>query len=152
MEAIIFCGIQASGKTTFYQEKFFKTHIRISLDLLNTRGKENKFLQTCFETQQRFVIDNTNATKKERQKYIEAAKQFKFKLICYYFHATLGEAKTRNKNRIGKEHVPAAGIGGTFKKLQVPLYDEGFDEINIVEIAESEFKITLLEKEQRDHL
>jgi hypothetical protein len=55
MEATIFSGIQASGKTTFYKERFFKTHIRLSLDLLNTRGKENAFLQTCFETQQRFV-------------------------------------------------------------------------------------------------
>ena len=114
--------------------------------MLNSRGKENKFLQTCFDTQQRFVVDNTNATKKERQKYIEAAKQHKFKLICYYFHTTVGEAITRNKNRLGKEHVPAAGIGGTFKKLQVPTYEEGFSVIKVVEIAESEFKITLLEK------
>jgi hypothetical protein len=63
MEAIIFCGIQASGKTSFYKEHFFKTHIRISLDLLNTRRKENIFLQTCFETQQRFVVDNTKRSK-----------------------------------------------------------------------------------------
>ena len=78
MEAIIFCGIQASGKTTFYKENFFKTHVRISLDLLNTRRKEDIFLRTCLQTQQRFVIDNTNPTKKERLPYIEKAKAFKF--------------------------------------------------------------------------
>ncbi len=51
-----FFGIQALGKSTYYKERFFRTHIRISLDLLQ-------------------------------------------------------------------------GIGGTFKKLEVPLLEEGFDEI-----------------------
>jgi predicted kinase len=106
MEAIIFYGIQASGKTTFYKDRFFKTHISISLDLLNTRRKENIFLQTGLETQQRFVLDNTNVSRKERLTYIEKAKSFKFKLICYYFHSTVGEAITRNKSRLGKEQVP----------------------------------------------
>jgi len=46
MEAIIFCGIQATGKTTFFKERFFKTHMRISLDQLNTRNKELRFIET----------------------------------------------------------------------------------------------------------
>ena len=139
MEAIIFCGIQASGKTTFYKENFFKTHVRISLDLLNTRLKENIFLETCLQTQQRFVADNTNATKKERLLYIEKAKQFKFKVMGFYFETTVGEAITRNKNRTGKELVPPAGIGGTFKKLQVPSLEEGFDELFKVKILNGKF-------------
>ena len=147
MEAIIFCGIQATGKTSFYKERFFKTHLRISLDLLNTRRKENIFLQTCYETQQRFVIDNTNVTKKERHKYIEKAKESKFRLICYYFHSTVGAAITRNKKRTGKEHVPVAGIGGTYKKLEVPDYKEGFDEIYHVEITDDNFVVNLTERQ-----
>jgi len=62
MQAVIFIGIQGSGKTTFYQECFLKTHVRIALDLLKTRGKENRFMQLCLETGQKFVIDNTNPT------------------------------------------------------------------------------------------
>ncbi len=73
METVIFCGIQATGKTTFYKEKFFKTHIHLSLDLLKTRNRENKFIGTCIETQQRFVVDNTNPTKEKRAKYISVA-------------------------------------------------------------------------------
>uniref|UniRef100_A0AAU6WVW6 Uncharacterized protein n=1 Tax=Chryseobacterium endophyticum TaxID=1854762 RepID=A0AAU6WVW6_9FLAO len=34
------------------------------MDLLNTRNKENRLLQYCFETQSRMVIDNTNVTRK----------------------------------------------------------------------------------------
>jgi transcriptional regulator with XRE-family HTH domain len=37
VEAIIFVGIQASGKSTFYRERFFDTHLRINLDMLKTR-------------------------------------------------------------------------------------------------------------------
>lgn len=35
MEGILFIGIQASGKSTFYKERFFNSHLRISLDLLH---------------------------------------------------------------------------------------------------------------------
>lgn len=30
MEAIIFIGVQATGKSTFYKNKFFTTYIRIN--------------------------------------------------------------------------------------------------------------------------
>jgi len=36
MEAVIFTGIQAVGKSTFYKEHFFTTHVRINLDMLKT--------------------------------------------------------------------------------------------------------------------
>jgi predicted kinase len=147
MEAIIFCGIQASGKTTYFKEHFFKTHVRISLDLFNTRGKEDIFLQTCFETQQRFVIDNTNASKKIRQPYIARAKGFKFKVTGYYFQSTLGEAITRNKNRTGKELIPIAGIGGTLKRFQIPEYDEGFDILYKVQIINNVFAVEEMKAE-----
>lgn len=39
MEAVIFVGVQASGKTMFYYERFFDTHIRLSLDMLKTRAR-----------------------------------------------------------------------------------------------------------------
>lgn len=48
MEAIIFCGIQATGKSTFYRQHFFDTHLRISMDQLHTRNKEGKLLDYCF--------------------------------------------------------------------------------------------------------
>jgi len=37
MEAVIFVGLQAAGKSTFYRERFFDTHVRINLDMLRTR-------------------------------------------------------------------------------------------------------------------
>lgn len=139
MEAIIFCGIQATGKTTFFKDKFFKTHIRISIDQLHTRNKEDKFLEVCLLTQHPFVIDNTNSTKAERQKYISRAKARKFKIIGYYFQSRLSEALVRNSQRQGKENIPEVGIKGTFNKLELPAFEEGFDELFYVEIEHNTF-------------
>ncbi len=60
MEAVIFMGLQASGKSSFYKENFFNSHIRLSMDLLNTRNRERKFLELSIETQAKVVVDNTN--------------------------------------------------------------------------------------------
>src|SRR6185503_3095740 len=49
VEAVIFCGVQGSGKTTLYRDRFLETHARISMDLLRTRPREAAFLRTCLE-------------------------------------------------------------------------------------------------------
>ncbi len=141
MEVIIFCGIQATGKTTFFKENFFKTHIRISLDQLNTRNKEQKFIETCIQTQQPFVVDNTNPTKEERAKYISIAKAHKFKVVGYYFESKLSQSLERNSQRAGKDNIPEIGIRGTFNKLQLPCYEEGFDKLYYVEAKNNKFNI-----------
>jgi hypothetical protein len=46
-EAVIFIGVQASGKTSFYRQRFFETHLRISLDMLRTRQREQLLLVAC---------------------------------------------------------------------------------------------------------
>lgn len=145
MEAVIFCGIQGAGKSSFYKEHFFKTHVRISLDLLKTRHRENMFLQTCFVLQQLFVVDNTNATKRERHKYIEKAKTYQFQLTGYYFHTSIADALARNGKRTGKENIPVSAIITTHKKLEIPTYKEGFDRLFEVRIVDGEFIITRME-------
>ena len=141
MEAIIFCGIQASGKSSFYKARFFQSHVRISMDLLRTRNRENKFLDICIDTQQAFVVDNTNPTIEDRQKYIEKAKAKKYKIIGYYFKSSIEESIFRNEKREGKENIPSIGIKATYTKLQLPSFSEGFDELYYVELNENDFEI-----------
>ena len=86
MEAVIFIGIQGAGKSSFYRERFFNTHIRINLDMLKTRHRERILLKACVEAKQPFVVDNTNVRIEERAKYIELAKAAQFHLTGYYFH------------------------------------------------------------------
>ena len=136
MEAVVFIGLQASGKSTFYRARFFNTHVRINLDMLKTRHRENQLIETCLQTKQPFVVDNTNPTKAERRKYIEAAKKAGFRVVGYYFQSQVEECKRRNESRPGHHQVPLAGVLGTYRRLEIPTLDEGFDQLNYVKIGE----------------
>ena len=141
MEAIIFCGIQAAGKSTFYRERFFKSHLRISLDMLKTRHRESLIFTACLEAKQPLVVDNTNPTIADRAKYISAAKAHKFKVIGYFFETDLAAALERNAARLGKENSPVVGVKGTYNKLEIPTLEEGFDELFFVKIVDNQFEI-----------
>lgn len=142
MEIIIFCGIQATGKSSFYKQNFFKSHVHISMDLLKTRNRENRFIDLCLETEQSFVIDNTNPSKEDRSKYIEKFKNKRYsKIVCFYFQSKIEDALNRNLARTGKERIPDIGIKATFNKLELPSLDEGFDEIHYVELIDERFII-----------
>ena len=132
MELLLFCGIQATGKSTFYKNYFFNTHVRISLDLLNTRKKEDRFLQTCFDLQQRIVIDNTNPAQADRAKYIQLAQANQYKIIGYFFQSRIKESIERNAQRNGKEKINEKGIIATSNKLEIPTFSEGFNELYFV--------------------
>ncbi|HVR98732.1 MAG TPA: AAA family ATPase, partial [Thermoanaerobaculia bacterium] len=135
MEAIVFIGIQGSGKSTFFQQRFFQTHVRISMDLLKTRYREQLFLQACILSQQRFVVDNTNVTAAERARYIQPAAEAGFKVVGYFFDSAVREAIGRNKQRTGRAVIPVQGILGTYKKLQPPQREDGFDLLYRVRIS-----------------
>lgn len=141
MEMILFIGVQATGKSTFYTQRFFATHVRLSLDMLNTRNKQQQFMNTCFATQQAFVLDNTNPTKAERAVYIAQAKQYKYSVVGYYFQSKIEDAIQRNNTRTGKARIPGIGIRGTFSKLELPDYDEGFDTIFYVTMENNTFAV-----------
>lgn len=143
MMVIIFIGIQASGKSTFFQQQFFHTHLRLNLDMLNTRHREEILLRACLEAKQPFVIDNTNVTREDRAKYINAAKAAGFNVIGYYFQSKLQESIDRNSKRSGKALIPVKGILATHRKLELPNYDEGFDQLFYVSINDAgEFIVT----------
>jgi len=147
MEGVIFIGLQASGKSTFYIEYFFNSHLRISLDMLNTRRKENEFLKTALELQQRMVIDNTNPMVEDRKKYISQFKQRKYKTIGYYFKSELHPCLERNRLRHGKQRIPDVGLYSTLKKMEQPTFSEGFDELYYVEIKDNKFIINKYKNE-----
>jgi predicted kinase len=141
MEMLLFVGIQASGKSTFYKERFFDTHMRISMDLLRTRNRENIFMQACLSTQQRFVVDNTNPTRAERARYMAEARKAKFRVVGYFFEPDPKVSWQRNEGRSKKKKIPPAGLFGTLKRLERPVADEGFDELYRVRAREGRFDI-----------
>jgi predicted kinase len=141
VQGVIFIGPQASGKSTFYIEQFYKTHIRINLDMLKTRHREMILLRACVDAKQSVVIDNTNPTVEERRKYLGLFKMHKFEVVGYYFSATIDQCLQRNQLRSNRDRIPEVGIKATFKKLQPPHFGEGFDRIFVVNTALDELSI-----------
>ena len=141
MEAVIFVGIQATGKSTFFKSRFADTHIRLNLDMLKTRHREKILLNAMLESKQSFVVDNTNPTKKDRARFIGPAKDAKFRVIGFYFQSRVSEALARNRERSGKSIVPDAAIRATVAKLERPSYDEGYCKLYHVSLSDGDFDI-----------
>jgi predicted kinase len=144
MEAVILCGIQGTGKSTFCRERLFHTHVRINLDMLQSRHRETILLTACLNAKQSFVVDNTNPTREERARYIAPARSAGFKIVGCYFESTVQEALVRNELRGPGHRVPDRGLHGTFARLQPPDPGEGFDTLYHVRIGDepNEFVVT----------
>jgi predicted kinase len=141
MEAVLFIGIPGSGKSSFFKERCFSTHVRISLDLLKTRRREQRFLETCLATRQRFVIDNTNPAAADRAQYIAAAKAERYSVVGYYFRSKVEECLRRNSERPDAERVPDVAILSSAARLELPTAEEGFDRLAYVRLEERRFVV-----------
>lgn len=138
MEAIMFVGIQASGKSTFYKERFFNSHVRISNDLLKTKNREKRMFALCFDTGMPLVIDNTNVSREVRARYIAMLKEYGYRIRCYYFKSDLERSLEWNGQRQGAECIPQVGIFSSHKRLEIPAREEGFDELFYVDWVDGE--------------
>lgn len=122
MEAVVLCGVQGSGKTTLYRDRFLATHVRVSLDLLGTRAREAAFVRVCLETRQPFVVDNTNPTPADRRRYVEPAREAGFKVIGFLVEVDAALSFARAE-------IPSSRVAATARSLQRPVSEENFDEL-----------------------
>lgn len=140
MEVIIFCGLQAAGKSTFFRERLAETHLLISKDLMRSTRREQRqteLLHLALQARHSVVIDNTNPTPAERTPLIEVAQAYHASVIGYYFLTSVKEAIKRNQQREDKARVPPVALYSTAARLAPPTYAEGFDKIYYVQVAEN---------------
>jgi len=136
---VVFVGLQASGKSSFFRQRFAGTHAHVSKDLLprSARNKEARQLaqlERALITGGSAVVDNTNPRAADRASLIEAARRHGARSVAYYFEPRVGESLKRNEARTPR--VPKVAIFSTAKKLQPPGFEEGFDEIHDVRVAD----------------
>lgn len=129
---IVLMGIQGSGKSEYYRQYLSQQYIRVNLDTLHTRAKERLLVSKCLETGTDFAVDNTNPTREDRARYIAAAKAAGYHIVGIFMESKLQECIRRNNLREGKACIPASAIAATSNKLELPSYDEGFDELYFV--------------------
>ena len=137
MELVLFIGIQATGKSSFYKERFYRTHVSVNYDMLKTRHREELIMKACIDGKTKCVVDNTNLTRQERARYITMAKGAGFTGPGYFFQSRVADALRRNSERDEIERVPAKGVLGASGRLELPSKTEGFDLLFFVRLNES---------------
>jgi predicted kinase len=135
-ELIIFVGMQASGKSTYYRAQLAATHVHVSKDLMpnarNRDAKQRDMIVNALTAGLSVVVDNTNPTPAVREPLIRLGKAHGARVVAYYFEIPVKEAIARNRLREGKARVPDVAIYVTSRKLVPPSFDEGFDEVRVV--------------------
>jgi predicted kinase len=136
LELIILCGLQASGKSTYYRAHYAATHEHVSKDLMpNNRHRERRqleLIEAALAAGKSVVIDNTSPTPPVRAPLIALGRRYGARLIACYFESNVKDCVIRNRGREGKARVPDAAIFMTAKQLVPPTFKEGFDEVRIV--------------------
>lgn len=128
-EAVVFVGIQGSGKSTYFARHYAETHVRLNLDMLRTAHREAVLLHACLACEQRVVIDRTNPTAAGRMRYVALARAAGFTTTAVVFEVPVEVALERNAHREGRARVPDRAIRGTAAKLEPVTAVEGFDRI-----------------------
>ena len=131
-EAIIFTGLQGSGKTTYFKDHFAATHEHISRDVLQTAEHEAAPGQRMHPYRPFLRGGRPNGTRTLRAAYIREAKAAGFQVRSYFFDTPVRTAIGRNNHRTDKKPIPVPAILRAAKFLERPSLNEGFDEIRIV--------------------
>ena len=143
-ELVVLCGLQASGKTTFYRRHFAATHEHVSKDLMphNRRkdARQRELLAGALRHGRSVVVDNTNPTPADRVPLIAIARAYGATVTGYVFITAVQQAIERNDTRVGRK-VPVRGILATANRFSAPTPAEGYSRLFTVRLADNDFII-----------
>lgn len=144
-ELVVLVGLQASGKSTLFGERFAATHEHVSKDLFphnkNRNRRQAQLIEAALSAGTPVAVDNTNPTPEDRRAIVEIGRRHGAKIVGYYFEPAVRSCIKRNRRREGKERVPDVAIYATAKRLVAPSFSEGFDELFRVRMTESTFEV-----------
>jgi predicted kinase len=146
MDLVILIGLQGSGKSSFCRASFVGTHDWVSKDCFpnnrNPTRRQRQLLEDALGAGQSVVVDNTNATREDREALIVLGRSFGVRILGYFFESRLADCLERNRQRAGKERVPDVALYATRKRLELPSLAEGFDQLFFVRLlGDSRFEV-----------
>ena len=133
MRTALFIGIQASGKSSFYERMLSPLdYIHVSMDILHNRNKEEALIRQCVTEGRNVAIDNTNPTRQERKRYLDIFRAAGCPVDSYFFKSVVRDCVERN--RLRGETVPSKAIAATSNRLELPSKEEGYDRMYFVQM------------------
>ncbi len=146
---MILIGLPASGKSTFYRERFAGTHDHVSKDLMRhargPEGRQQRLIQASLAAGRSVVVDNTNPRRADRAAIVETARRHGAEVVGYVFDTEAGDALRRNRAREGRDRVPDVAIFTVRKRLEQPEFSEGFSRLYRVRLHEAERRFDVSE-------
>jgi protein phosphatase len=144
---VVLCGVAGSGKSTFAKKFFKKTQIissdhcraMISDNPANQAVSKHAFDLFYFIIEKRLLVgrltvaDATSLSKETRQKLIEIARKYGFKVVIIVFDIPMEiciERDQKRKRKVGEEVIKYQYANFIEAKKSIPT--EGFDEIFIL--------------------
>ena len=145
-ELIILVGLQASGKSAFYRERFAATHALVSKDLMprSARDKDRRQmaeLEALLKSGASAVVDNTNPRAADRAPLVALARRHGARVVGYFFPPDVQLSLKRNAGREGRARVPNVAIFTAAKRMERPSPAEGFDELYEVRLSDAGFEV-----------
>lgn len=142
-------GLPASGKSSFYRERFAGTHDHVSKDLMRHARQPGKRQQQLIAASlaagRSVVVDNTNPSRAVRAAIVALAWEHGATPVAYFFETAAGDALRRNRARPGRERVPDVAIFTVRKRLEPPERSEGFERVYLVRLHEAERRFEVSE-------
>ena len=127
---IVFCGVPASGKTT-ESKKIAKQYnaVRYSLDEMKMYYLKDliPYAMESLLQGDNVVMDSLYIRTFMRLDLLNAIKDIECKKTLIFMNTPLEECLQRNAKR--ENRLPYSLVEGAYKAIQIPSYDEGWDEI-----------------------
>ena len=143
MEMVLLVGPPASGKSTL-ATSWLDSHVRINRDTLKTQAKCLKACREALGRGESVVVDNTNATRKQRSPYIDLARKYgaKVRILHIVIDRKVAEHLNAVRERLGGNAVPTIVYRVFYKGFEEPGEDEG-------EVIEIPFSLSFYSEEHR---
>jgi predicted kinase len=134
-DVAVLVGLQASGKSTFYEQHLLgRRYALVSKDLFprGARRKQDRQMRLVGEalgSGRSVAVDNTNPSPEEWKPLVAAAHAHGATVTAYWFPPEPVRSLRRNAARRGPDRVPDVGIHATAKRLCRPSRADGFDAV-----------------------
>lgn len=134
LDLAVLVGLQASGKSTFYEQHLFGRYEQVSKDLFpraarRRQERQMRLVGEALSAGRSVAVDNTNPSTEEWEPLVSVGRAHRATVTAYWFPPDLEGSLLRNATRQGRDRVPDVGIHVTANRLCRPSLADGFDAV-----------------------